>query len=231
MTDQPAGEPTGPSLPAARTWRGRRTMSALVVAMVAGVLAAAATVAAGGWIYAPAIGWDATALVFCSLVWMVIWPMSAEETAQRATEEDPSRANTDLLVLSASVASLGAVIVVLVHAHSAHGATQAMLAGLGVLSVAVSWFTVHTVFLLRYALLYYARPEGGIDFKMAERPSYRDFAYVALTLGMTYQVSDTDLRSTQMRATALRHALLSYLFGAVILAVAINLIAGLGSSG
>jgi uncharacterized membrane protein len=199
--------------------------------MMAGLLAATATVVAGGWIYAPAIGWDATALVFCALVWMVIWPMSAEDTAHRATEEDPSRANTDLLVLSASVASLGAVIVVLVHAHSAHGATQAMLAGLGVLSVAVSWFTVHTVFLLRYALLYYAEPEGGIDFKMHARPSYRDFAYVALTLGMTYQVSDTDLRSTQMRATALRHALLSYLFGAVILAVAINLIAGLGSSG
>ena len=94
-------------------------------------------------------------------------------------------------------------------------------------SVAVSWFTVHTVFLLRYALLYYAAPEGGIDFKMHERPSYRDFAYVALTLGMTFQVSDTDLRSTQMRATALRHALLSYLFGAVILAVAINLVATL----
>jgi len=129
------------------------------------------------------------------------------------------------------VASLAAVSVVLVNAHAAHGATQAMLAGLGLLSVAVSWFTVHTVFTLRYALLYYATPEGGIDFKMAERPSYRDFAYVALTLGMTFQVSDTDLRSTQMRATALRHALLSYLFGAVILAVAINLIAGLGTSG
>jgi uncharacterized membrane protein len=220
MTDLPA-----------RTWRGRRTMFRLVLAMAAGVVAAAVTVAAGTWIYAPAIGWDATALVFCALVWMVIWPMSAEDTAQRATEEDPSRANTDILVLSASVASLAAVSVVLVHAHTAHGATQAMLAGLGVLSVAVSWFTVHTVFTLRYALLYYAAPEGGIDFKMAERPSYRDFAYVALTLGMTFQVSDTDLGSTQMRATALRHALLSYLFGAVILAVAINLIAGLGTGG
>ncbi len=206
-------------------------MSALAVALAAGVLAAAVTVAAGGWMYAPAIGWDATALVFCALVWMVIWPMTAKDTAQRATGEDPSRANTDILVLSASVASLAAVIVVLAHAHSAHGTTQAMLAGLGLLSVAVSWFTVHTVFTLRYALLYYAGPEGGIDFKMAERPSYRDFAYVALTLGMTFQVSDTDLRSTQMRATALRHALLSYLFGAIILAVAINLIAGLGTSG
>jgi uncharacterized membrane protein len=206
-------------------------MSALVVAMMAGLLAAAATVVAGGWIYAPAIGWDATALLFCTLVWMVIWPMTADDTARRATEEDPSRANTDLLVLSASVASLAAVTVVVVHAHSAHGATQAMLAGLGALSVAASWFTVHTVFLLRYALLYYAEPEGGIDFKMNERPCYRDFAYVALTLGMTFQVSDTDLHSTQMRATALRHALLSYLFGAVILAVVINLIAGLGSSG
>jgi uncharacterized membrane protein len=229
MTDQ-AGR-AGRADRAARTWRGRGTMSALVVAMMAGVLAAAATVVAGGWMYAPAIGWDVTALVFCSLVWMVIWPMSAKDTARRATEEDPSRANTDLLVLSASVASLAAVTVVLVHAHAAHGATEAMLAGLGLLSVAVSWFTVHTVFTLRYALLYYTEPEGGIDFKMAERPCYRDFAYVALTLGMTFQVSDTDLRSTQMRATALRHALLSYLFGAVILAVAINLVAGLGGSG
>jgi uncharacterized membrane protein len=217
--------------PAARTWRGRRTISRLVLALTAGVLAAAITIAAGGWKYAPAIGWDATAMVFCALIWMVIWPMTAEDTAQRATEEDPGRANTDILVLSASVASLAAVSVVLVNAHAAHGATQAMLASLGLLSVAVSWFTVHTVFMLRYALLYYVAPEGGIDFKMAERPSYRDFAYVALTLGMTFQVSDTDLRSTQMRATALRHALLSYLFGAVILAVAINLIAGLGTSG
>lgn len=60
-------------------------------------------------------------------------------------------------------------------------------------------------------------------------PDDRDFAYVALTLGMTFQVSDTELQNSDIRATALRHALLSYVFGAVILAAAVNLIAGLGN--
>ncbi len=97
-------------------------------------------------------------------------------------------------------------------------------------AVAVSWFTVHTIFTLRYALLYYADPVGGVSFNQPERPCYRDFAYLALTLGMTFQVSDTNLESTAVRATALRHALLSYLLGSIILAAAINLVAGIGSS-
>jgi uncharacterized membrane protein len=154
--------------------------------------------------------------------------MTAAATAERATEEDLSRASTDVLILTASVISLAAVTVVLVDAHHAHGAARIGLATIGLLTVAVSWFTVHTIFMLRYALLYYAEPEGGIDFGSDEPPCYRDFAYLALTLGMTFQVSDTALRTSALRGTALRHALLSYLFGAIILAVAINLVAGLG---
>jgi uncharacterized membrane protein len=72
---------------------------------------------------------------------------------------------------------------------------------------------------------------GGTDFNQRERPSYRDFAYLALTVGMTFQVSDTNLQTSQIRSTTLRHALLSFLFGAVILAAAISLIAGLGTGG
>ena len=72
-------------------------------------------------------------------------------------------------------------------------------------------------------------PDGGIDFKSDAKPKYSDFAYVAFTLGMTYQVSDTDLQSPVMRATALRHALISYVFGAVIIAATINLVAGLSN--
>jgi uncharacterized membrane protein len=85
---------------------------------------------------------------------------------------------------------------------------------------------VHTIYALRYALMYYTEPVGGIDFKGYE-PAYRDFAYLAFTVGMTFQVADTDLKNSVMRATVLRHALLSYLLGAVILASAINLISGL----
>jgi uncharacterized membrane protein len=224
--------PAGPSQPVAsvmkRTVRGRRTVVRLVIASLAGLVAAAVTGLLGGWKYAAATGWDAIGAVFCGLVWLAVWPMSAAATAERATEEDLSRANTDVLILTASVVSLAAVTLVLAGAHHAHGAVRVELASIGLTTVAVSWFTVHTIFMLRYALLYYAEPAGGIDFGSDEPPSYRDFAYLALTLGMTFQVSDTALRSSELRGTALRHALLSYLFGAIILAVAINLVAGLG---
>jgi uncharacterized membrane protein len=207
-------------------WRQRRTRLAISAAF--GIAAGAITAVFGSWAYAPAIGWDATALVFTATVWFGIWPMSAQTTASRATREDPSRTTSDLLTLGAAVASLAAVGVVLVRAHHAHGADQAMLAGLGLVSLAVSWATVHTIFTLRYAQLYYTEPIGGVDFNVPELPSYRDFAYLALTIGMTFQVSDTNLKSSDIRANSLRHALLSYLFGSVILAAAINLIAALG---
>ena len=141
------------------------------------------------------------------------------------------RAATDLIVLIASVASLGAVGLVLVKASAARGAQQSLIAGFGVGSVALSWFTVHMLFTLRYARLYYTGEDGGVDFNQDAPPRYLDFAYVAFTIGMTFQVSDTDLESPAIRHSALRHGLLSYLFGAVILATTINLIAGLGTGG
>jgi uncharacterized membrane protein len=206
-----------------------RRRALLAVSATVGAVAAALTAVLGDWWYALAVGWDATAIVFTTTVWAGVWPMSAATTARRATGDDPSRAASDVLTLCAAAASLGAVGLVLVRARDAHGAEQGMLAALGLLSVAVSWLIVHTVFTLRYALLYYTDPVGGVDFNQEEGPSYRDFAYLAMTIGMTYQVSDTNLKSTAVRATALRHALLSYLFGSLILATAINLIAGLGA--
>src|SRR4029077_12679427 len=110
------------------------------------------------------------------------------------------------------------------------GVTADMLAALGLVSIAVSWLTVHTIFALKYAVLYFGGAEGGVNFHQEEPPCYRDFAYMAMTVGMTFQVADTDLHATSLRAAVLKHALLSYLFGAVILAATINLIAGLGSA-
>jgi uncharacterized membrane protein len=84
--------------------------------------------------------------------------------------------------------------------------------------------------MLRYARLFYGGDEpGGIDFHEGDdyRPDYGDFAYLAFTLGMTYQVSDTDLVDRPVRMAALRHALMSFLLGAIILAITINLVASL----
>jgi uncharacterized membrane protein len=206
-------------------WRQRRTR--LAISAVIGVGAGVLTATVGSWVYAPAIGWDAMALIYTATIWFGIWPRSAEATAIRVTREDNSRATSDVLTLFAAVASLAAVAIVLVRAHNSHGADEIMLATLGLLSIAVSWLTVHTIFTLRYALLYYTEPVGGVDFNTPELPTYRDFAYLAFTIGMTFQVSDTNLKSSVVRSTALRHALLSYLFGSLILAAAVNIIAGL----
>jgi hypothetical protein len=100
-------------------------------------------------------------------------------------------------------------------------------AALAVVSVALSWTVVQTVFTSHYARLYYSHPAGGIDFNQEAPPRYGDFAYLAFTVGMTFQVSDTTLQTSALRAAALRQALLSYLLGAVILATTINLVAGL----
>jgi len=207
-----------------------RASTRVVVAALAGVAAAALTGLVLGWEYAASVGWTAAALVFLGWTWAVIAPMDAAQTASHATREDPSKRVTLLLVLGASIASLAGVGFLLVQASSDKGATKGLAAGVGVLSVAVSWLVVHTLFTLRYALLYYTDNNGGVDFNQKAAPRYTDFAYLAFTIGMTFQVSDTQLGTHPVRATALRHALLSYLFGSLILASTVNLVASLASS-
>src|SRR6476619_5206472 len=103
---------------------------------------------------------------------------------------------------------------------------RGLLTALALGSVALAWTSVHTVYVLRYARLYYSSPEGGIDFH-GEAPDYVDFAYLGLTIGMTFQVSDTDLTGKRIRRVALHHALLSYLFGTGIVAIAVSSVAAL----
>ena len=83
------------------------------------------------------------------------------------------------------------------------------------------------MYTLRYARLYYSGHAGGIDFNQTADPDYRDFAYLSFTIGMTFQVSDTNIQSQQIRRTALRHAWLAFPMGAVIIATTINVVAGL----
>jgi uncharacterized membrane protein len=182
---------------------------------------------AGAGRAAPLIGWDILALVFGAWVWSTVWRRDAESTAGRAMCEDPSSNLADVVLLGAAVASLAAVGVVLVGAGHASGVLQYLQAGLALLSVFVSWTLVHTVFTLRYARLYYSGKAGGIDFNEPGAPDYRDFAYLSFTIGMTFQVSDTDIQSKQIRRTALRHAWMSFPMGAVIIATTINVVAGL----
>ena len=195
-------------------------------AAVAGIAAALVVVALGDWRLAPVAGWDTAALVFLGWTVATIRGLDGAQTRQHATREDPSRSLTSVLLLGAAVVSLVAVGLVMVKAGKGHGPNPALV-GLGIGSVVVSWTVVHLVFLLKYAELYYEGTNGGVDFGDVTEPAYVDFAYLAFTIGMSFQVSDTGLRTTQFRAAVLRHALLGYLFGTVIVATTINLVAGL----
>ena len=200
----------------------------LALAGVAALFAVVVVAAVGRWWQIPLAGWVAFALAYLAWIWSTISRFDATETAQHARREAPGRSTTAAVLISASLVSVLAIGLVLVRAAKAHGLEQGLLVGSCLTSVVLAWAAVHTVFTLRYADLYYKGEPGGIDFNSDEPPDYLDFAYLAWTLGMTFQVSDTDLRSRPIRRTALRHAMLSYAFGTLIIATTINLIAGLG---
>lgn len=193
---------------------------------VAGLTTAAALAFTNlGWQFTTLAGWAVTAAVFLLWTWLTIAPMDATQTAQRAMEEDETRAESGLMLVSASTMSLIGVGFGLLHASSLHGPRQGALTALCVAAIALSWSVLHTVFTLRYAHEFFTE-SGGIDFG-DEPPAYADFAYLAFTVGMTYQVSDTDITSRTIRGTVTRQALLSFVFGTVVVAVTINVVAGL----
>jgi uncharacterized membrane protein len=212
-----------------RTQSGR---TRVLVAAAVGVLAAVVVAWFVPWQLTILVAWDVTAVLVVGTVWISIGHFGPKETKEFAVREDNSRAGTHLLLLGAALVSLVGVALAFLKGNSGRHPQEVLLEGFGVFTIACSWFLVHTVFALRYAHLYYTEPEGGIDFKSRgmEHPDYLDFAYTAFTIGMTFQVSDTDVTRREMRRQVLRHALISFLFGAVILATTVNVIASLLNS-
>jgi uncharacterized membrane protein len=198
----------------------------LTVAFSAGAVGGGVSALFLAWPMALSIGWILAAVTFGFWVWVGVHDLDATATRRVASREDDGRAAAGLILLVASTSSLILVPLDLDRGVTGSTVLQVAFRSAAIVTIAVSWLLVHTVFTLRYAHRYYSRG-GGIDFGGDDAPSYRDFAYVGFTVGMTYQVSDTAMTTPEMRRVVLRHALLSYLFGAVIIATAINVIAGL----
>jgi uncharacterized membrane protein len=196
-------------------------------AAAAGICAGALVALPASWQIGTLVGWDVAAGVYVAWTWATIWHRDPAATARLALREDPGRPIADALLLVASMASILAVGLAITAGRANGPGERDLHAALAVASVALSWTAVQTLFTLHYARLYYSHPAGGIDFNQQAPPRYSDFAYLAFTVGMTFQVSDTELQTAALRAATLRQALLSYLLGAVILATTINLVAGL----
>jgi len=199
----------------------------LLIAAPLGIVAAVALAFFCPWQLAVLVGWDVAAIFVAGSVWTFVAALDATDTQRVSTREDDSHAVVDLIMVMACLISLVGVIVGLAHARGHAGALSSFLTGDAVFTVFLSWFTVHTLFVLRYARLYYSENPGGIDFPHTDAPDYMDFVYLAFTIGMTFQVSDTGIGQRSIRRTVIRHALLSYIFGTVIVGVAINVVGNL----
>ena len=197
------------------------------IAVAVGVVAAALAALIAPVELIPVVAWVVATLVVLTWVWRIIWPQDAAGTERLAEGESQSR-TTDTAILIAAVVSLGAVALAVVQSSAGGGVTATAAVLLSLVGAILSWGLVNTVFALKYAREYFLEDDGGIDFNQRERPSYSDFAYFAFTIGMTFGPAEIAPTSSRVRKTALGHALLSYVFGTGIVAVAINLVTNLG---
>ena len=201
-------------------------MRRVLVSLGTGLVAGGVVWRLGAPELVPLVGWAVAATMALVWVWLISWPKDDLETKRLASQEGDTR-STETGVLIAAVASLAAVALALLSTDS-HTLVATALVILSVVTVAVSWGLVNTVFAFKYVRLYYVDEAGGIDFGTDQPPAYSDFAYLAFTIGMTFGLTDNRMVSRHIRKVALGHALLSYLFNTGILAVAINLVTNLG---
>lgn len=210
------------------SWSGSSERARVATSAVCGVLVAATAAFVTVWQLVVLAGWIVTAAVLLVWVWLDIGSLDASATARVATREDDSRAASRSVLVASSVLSLAAIVAALHRASSSSSGLDTALTAASLVAVVVSWLVVNTMFVLHYAHLYYDGEEvGGVSFPGDQAPRYRDFAYLGFTVGMTFQVSDTAITDSTLRATVLRHALLSFVFSIAIIAMTINVVAGL----
>jgi uncharacterized membrane protein len=177
------------------------------------------------------IGWNTFSLCMIIMTWITFKITTHTEIRKQAGLQDSSRVVIFIMIIISTFASFLAVLLLLI---SKDKATEVLDIPVAVSGMAFSWFLVHTIFAMRYAHIFYGdhetkpdAPAGGLDFPDDENPGYMDFAYFSFVLGMTFQVSDVQVTSKRLRKLALLHGILSFTFNTVIVALTINVIAGL----
>ncbi|MBS1741426.1 MAG: DUF1345 domain-containing protein [Bacteroidetes bacterium] len=174
--------------------------------------------------------WDVFALSFIIMCWIVFFKRTHHEINRLANLDDGSRVFVLVSILIATFASMFAVIL-LMTSKSGSNASHIMSMPIAIAGMTLSWIMVHTIFTFHYAHLYYGGYEevktSGLDFPNEKKPDYLDFAYFSFVIGMTFQVSDVTINTSTIRRTALAHGLLAFVLNTFVVALTINLIAGL----
>ena len=216
------------------------TLSRLYGAAVIGVaayLAMAFLPGIAGWSAAlkPALAWDLTAIAYLIPTITIIRDPDRVRMRKRAKAIDIGLWEIVAIVTLAGAFSLFAVGGVLERAKELQGAERALHLCIGVLTVFLSWVTLHIIYAVHYAHLFYDPAErkgdggvlGGLEFPGTKEPDYWDFVYFSLVIGMTCQVSDVQVTARHMRHLVTAQGIIAFFYNTVIVALAVNIAAGL----
>lgn len=178
------------------------------------------------------VAWLAYCAVLLGTTWHLAAHLDAHATRRRTQLIDPGAAALFVLVAAASCASVVAVVLAVETAKALAGWARWAHLALAMASLAASWLLMQAMFALHYARVFYQpqpshdEPARGLVFPGGREPDYLDFLYVAAVVGMTSQVSDVAVASRRMRRLTLTHGMLSFAFNLVVLALAVNVLAG-----
>lgn len=179
------------------------------------------------------LAWCAGLVVYLGLAWWLCHAFDAKRTRERAQAQDEPSFILFLVLLLANLACVAAITVLMQQSRDLSGLARALHVGLSVAALAASWLFIQAIFTFHYAHRYYfeekqGEPDGaGLTFPGGLDPDYFDFLYFAHVVGMTSQVSDVQVTSREMRRLTLVHSVLSFGFNMLILALSINVVAGL----
>jgi uncharacterized membrane protein len=210
----------------------RRAITRVVISATVGIGAGMASTAVLPFPASALVGWDAASVALLALMWSVIATATPQSTHRRAGAEDPGRTLMYVIVVLTSSASLLAATMIVRQARALPAGLAQGVGALCLATVALAWSLTHTAFAMRYARLYYREDTegvGGLALPGDAKPAYFDFAYVAFTIGMCFQVSDVCITSRQIRRVALLHAVISFGYNSVILAFVLQLVFGMAS--
>lgn len=214
----------------ARRWprliRIIRARPRLAIAAVVGVIAAIVAPADGRLVSRMIMGWDIGIALYLMLAFAVFAKADAAQIRRYAAQQDEGGLAILVLTATAALVSLGAITFELVAAGSS--GRDPLHLGFAVLTIALSWAFTHVIFALHYAHEFYAcnkHKGGGLAFPGEGEADYWDFLYFSLVIGMTSQVSDVAVTAKSIRRTVSAHGVVSFVFNATLLALAVNIAA------
>lgn len=204
----------------------------LLVAALGGVLVALANPFWGNPVAQVLVGWNAASLIWLLAVGWLIGHAGPQDVRHHAAELDPSWMISLGMAIAALTASVGAIFFLLAGVKGLPGGGRLPHALAAMVTIATAWVSLHTLYALHYAHLYYAHsgdrtPGSGIDFPGTRQPTFGDSFYFSFTIGATSQTSDVAITASRVRKSVLIHACLSFAFNTTLLALTINLAAAL----